>query len=124
MDEFEKERLEMIEFLGNKENVVEWIQGSKTVTCTLARNRISTHLLKMAEKYPDEVQVDVVNKDKTYVFHVPLSWVSIRKPRRVEMTEERKQRSIDALKAYREKKLMEEDAENLSPVDSVLEEEV
>lgn len=60
------------------ENVIEWLDGQKTATVTLSSRRQITKVKKLAEKHPDQVQIDWENKDGSIVVHMPVSAIQFR----------------------------------------------
>lgn len=64
-----------------KENVIEWITGQERVTITLSQRRLITKIKALAEKYPDEVEISIENKDGSVVAHLPLSYISVKHPK-------------------------------------------
>ena len=87
---------------GVQENCIEWIRGSQTATVTFPRSRFTTRITKLAELYPDEVQICHVNKDGSIVAHIPVEYVAIRKPKKMNYTEEQlevlRERGREAIK--------------------------
>jgi U3 small nucleolar ribonucleoprotein component len=81
------------------ENVIEWLKGQNRVTVTLSQGRYISKVKKLAEKYPDEVEVVAENKDGSIVAHVPLRYIKISRPK--EMTEEQKQKAAERLQRVR-----------------------
>lgn len=66
------------------EFAIEWIKGDNTATVTAPTStRLKGQVMRLAEKYPDEVEVTDVNKDGSIVAHVPVKWVNIRHPRKI-----------------------------------------
>lgn len=51
-----------------------------------------------AEKYPQECEILHRNDDGSIFAHVPLSWIKIGPPRKVELTDERKKELAARLK--------------------------
>ena len=88
--EFSEDRKEAVDWNDGRENVIEWLNGQDRVSCTVSQKRLVNQLKRLAEQYPDEVQIDDINKDGTVFAHAPLKWVNIKKPRQVEMSDERK----------------------------------
>ena len=77
MNDFEKACEEINkDFTSEKENVIEWILNSKTATVTFTQGKYITKIKKLAEKYPDRVQI-TSNKNGTVVAHIPTSAVKI-----------------------------------------------
>ena len=71
-----------------QENCIEWLTGSKTATVTFPRGKYATKIAKLAEQNPDEVQICHKNKDGSVVAHIPVSYVSVRKPKKMNYSEE------------------------------------
>ena len=60
-----------------KENVIEWIDGDKTVTCTFSQKRFVNRLSKMAEKHGSLVEILAKNPDGSILAKIPLSAIHI-----------------------------------------------
>lgn len=72
------------------EFAIEWIKGDDTATVTAPNaTRLKGQVMRLAEKYPDDVEVTDINKDGSIVGHVPVRWVNIRHPKKV--TDEQKE---------------------------------
>jgi len=59
------------------ENVIEWIDGDKYATCTFSSGKFANNVLKLAEKYPDDVKILAKNRDKSVLAKVPLNAVHV-----------------------------------------------
>ena len=78
---------------------IEWVKGDSTATVTAPEgSALNTRLTKLAEEYPDEV--DVRNSE---LFHVPVKWVKVSPPPRRTYTEEQKQQARERMKALLDK---------------------
>ena len=55
-----------------KENVIEWITGDETITCTLTQRKYINKVQKMTQQTPEKVQIIVENPDGSIVCHLPL----------------------------------------------------
>lgn len=78
---------------------IEWVKGDSTATVTAPEgSALNTRLTKLAEEYPDEV--DVRNSE---LFHVPVKWVKVSPPPRRTYTEEQKQKARERMKALANK---------------------
>lgn len=81
------------------EFVIEWIRGEKTASLTIPSN---THMKNKIMKFASESSsVNYIeNKDGSIFAHVPVDWISIRKPKQMNFSEEeiekRKQRILEA----------------------------
>ena len=61
------------------EFAIEWVVGDKTATVTVPEGTaLNNKLLRLMEKYPDEVEM--VNSE---LFHCPSSWVKISPPKQM-----------------------------------------
>lgn len=86
------------------ENVIEFLNGQKRATVTLSQGRYKTKIEKLAKERPDECKILARNSDGTILAHVPTSWVKISPPRKVEMSEDRKEELRKQLANARNKK--------------------
>ena len=86
------------------ENVIEFLNGQKRATVTLSQGRYKTKVEKLAKERPDECKILARNSDGTILAHVPTSWVKISPPRKVEMSEDRKEELRKQLANARNKK--------------------
>lgn len=111
MNEFEKAVSAIDERTGNAndENVFEFshIRGEEIIDYSPNSKRLvtatltgacgwRTKILKLAQKYPDEVQIIHTNKDKSIVCRFPADYLRINRPR--ELSEEEKKRRTELLK--------------------------
>ena len=89
------------------ENAIEFLDGQKTATVTLHDRRLRNRILKLAEQYPDEVQVikrpNSKGQQGYLVAHVPASWIQVVPVVKRQYTEEEKEVLRERLKAAREK---------------------
>ena len=105
MNDFEKAVNEIDGSSDSPECVIEWLRGNKTATVTFPNNtKFKSKVKKLAEQYPDEVQVVVENKDGSIVAHVPVSYIKVSAPRRVNYTDEQKKKFAENLLQARKKK--------------------
>lgn len=91
MKEFEKaceEAERDVSFNTECENAIEWIRDSDIATVTFTQGRYISKIEKLAEQFPDEVQIVARNKS-SIVAHIPVSYVKINR-RVLELTEERR----------------------------------
>lgn len=63
------------------ENVIEWLTGDTIATLTLSKGKMQNKVLKLHEKYPEEVEIVARNKDGSILVHLPLDWIKIYSPR-------------------------------------------
>ena len=83
------------------ETVYEHCSGDKTFTVTAAERWSVAMCKRLKEKYPDQVDIDYVNKDGSMVVHFPADWMKIVPKIKKELTEEEKAKRIERLKPYR-----------------------
>lgn len=92
MNEFEKaceqaEKDRNYEY--SQENCIEFLRGAKTATVCFSQGRYISKIKKLAEKYPEEVQITAENKDGSIVAHIPVSYIKINNSKREISEEER-----------------------------------
>ena len=54
------------------ENVLEWLKGGKIITATMCQKKYIHRLERLAEKFPNEVQITARNDDGSIVAHFPV----------------------------------------------------
>lgn len=64
--------------------------GAAYATLSSAEYPVINRMKKLAEKYPDEVQIVAENKDGSICAHVPWKWLKIAPPKSINMTDEEK----------------------------------
>lgn len=71
----------------------------KVMRVSTDERKMITHLLKLVEKYPDEAQI--IEKPETndgcLYMKCPASWLLIRHPKKVNLSEEQKKKSAQRL---------------------------
>lgn len=88
-----------------------FIKGEKVASVTAASGmKWNNSIRKLAEEFPEKVQIIAVNEDGSIFAHVPSSWMKIQPPRKVEMTDEQKAAAAERLRAVREKIKAEREA--------------
>ena len=82
------------------EYVIEWVEGDKTATVTAPEgSALSNKLIKLASECPDDVEMK-----HSELFHVPVKWVSVRKPKQMNYTEEQLKARSDWMRQLHSKK--------------------
>jgi len=107
MNEFEKACSEVEQdrnYEYSQENAIEWIKNSEVATVTFSQGRYISKIKKLAEKYPDKVQIKHENKDGSIVAHIPVKAIKINIIEGRELTEEQKERNKENLAKAREEK--------------------
>ena len=88
-----------------------FIKGEKVASVTAASGmKWNNSIRKLAEEFPEKVQIIAVNEDGSIFAHVQSSWMKIQPPRKVEMTDEQKAAAAERLRAVREKIKAEREA--------------
>lgn len=98
MKEFEKTTAEVEkdrDYELEQENCIEFLKGSKTATVTFTQGRFISKIYKLAEKFPEDVQIVAENKNKegnvsSIVAHIPTHYLNISNRKRELSDEERK----------------------------------
>ena len=88
--------------LGYNETVFEHDRGNDYWGISTGEQKWRNKLKKLAEQYPDEVKCIVQNDDGSVFYHVPESFVVVRKPKQMNLTEEQIAERAARLKAARE----------------------
>lgn len=88
---------------GENENAIEWLDTKQKATVTLHGGRLKNRVMKLAEEYPDDVEIrrEPDENGGFLVAKIPAKWVKITPPRRLELTDERKEELRERLKAHR-----------------------
>lgn len=73
----------------SNENNVEFLTGQRKVTFTFTARKYINRIKKYKESHPDDVDF-VENSGGSICGHVPLKWLKISPPRKVELTDEQK----------------------------------
>ena len=74
----------------SNENALEFLTGQDRVTLTFSMRKFVNKLKRYRESHPDEVDL-IENRDGTVCGHIPLNWVKISPPRKVNLTQEQKE---------------------------------
>ena len=73
----------------SNENNIEFLTSQRKVTFTFTARKYINRIKKYKESHPDDVDF-VENSDGSICGHVPLKWLKISPPRKVELTDEQK----------------------------------
>ena len=91
------------------ECVIEFVRGDKIASVTAASStRLNSRIKKLAEQYPEEVQILAVNDDGSVFAHIPVRFIKVGAPRKVDMSDERKAELAERFRLAREKIRAEE----------------
>jgi len=94
------------------ENVIGWYTGENHVLVTLSQKKFITKVRRLAENFPDEVEIVYVNKDGSVLCKLPLRAIKINLSAKRELTDEQKNDLAIRLKKARESG-MEVDEEDI-----------
>lgn len=86
----------------NNENMIEWVSGQHTITCTFTQNKFVHKVESLAKKHPDKVKILAKNDDGSICAKLPIKSLKLSIIER-ELSEEDKQ-----IRAERMRKLKEE----------------
>ena len=78
----------VIESQGDDSMIVDFQNGAKLCTVSLSRKKWINLIEEYAEKYPNEVTIKYRNKDGSIVAHMPVTYLRIRRPTQLELSEE------------------------------------
>ena len=84
------------------ENVIEWITNDKTVTVTLSQRKYITKIRRLAEKFPDEVEIMHTNKDGSILAKLSIRAIKINLTEKREITEEQREVLRERMKKMHE----------------------
>ena len=74
-----------------KENALNWITNEKVVSGTFTQPKLISKIKKLAEKFPEEVKIEYVNKDGSILCELPLRAIKINLTPKRELTDEQKE---------------------------------
>lgn len=80
----------------NRENMIDFITGTKTATVSFTNQKYINKIKKLYESHKEEFDYMVENKDGSVCARIPLSWIKITPPK--QMSEEQKQAASERLK--------------------------
>lgn len=88
------------------ELVIEWLKGDKEAVVTApVGTKICNRLKRYAEEGREEVSRLIENKDGSICCHVPIEWVSVRPPAKLDISDERRQEMRERMSALRASQL-------------------
>lgn len=88
-------------FPAPNENAIEFLRGQKRTTVTLTEPRYVNRIRKLAEQYPDEVEIvaDGPSNGGYLYAHIPTAWVRIQPPKKMNFTEEQLEERREAMRS-------------------------
>lgn len=95
---------------GENENAIEWLDSRDKATVTLHGGRLKNRVMRLAEEYPDEVEIrrEPDENGGFLVAKIPVKWVKITPPRRLELTDEQKEALAERLSVARASRIVSE----------------
>lgn len=81
------------------ENVIEFERDSKTATVTFCQGRYISRIKKLAERFPDDVEI--ISDGKSLVAHIPSRWIKINPPKQLDLSDERREELAERLRNLR-----------------------
>lgn len=90
-----------------QETVYEHASGGETFTITAAERWSVAMILRLKEKYPDQVEIAYENKDGSLLARVPFDWMRIVPKKRDTLTDEQRAERSERMKVQNLKRDME-----------------
>ncbi len=88
-----------------KETAWDHVTGEKFATFSTSEKKWIKAIEDLKKKYPDDVDIRVVNEDGSLVARLPASWFKIRPKKQTNMTQEQKDAARARLENARQKRL-------------------
>lgn len=80
------------------ENVIEWVKGNDKATVCFSQKRMISKIKKLAEKFPDEIEIVAENENQTSIIaHIPVKAIKINLSNKRIMSDEEKEAARDRL---------------------------
>ena len=84
------------------ETIIEHVESRSTFTISTDERKYKNALAKLRKEHPDEVERIAENADGSVMYHVPASWVRVRPPRKVNLTDERREELAARMRSLHE----------------------
>lgn len=92
------------------ECAIEWIKNGKHAGVTAyPRSALKGKLLRLAIQYPDDVKIIKENDDGSVFAHVPIKWIRVQKPKKMNLTDEEKAKRAEIMRRARNGNINYED---------------
>ena len=85
------------------DNSIIWAHDADTAEVTLSNRTSITRLKKLVESCPEECSIIAENRDGSVYAKVPSAWISIRRPKQMNYTEEQ----IEAMRETQRQRMLE-----------------
>jgi hypothetical protein len=86
-----------------KENVIEWITGTQTITVTFSQEKWRNKVINLQKEHPEDIDILADNGGKCIVAHMPLKYLHLFTNSH-EMTDEQREDAAKRMKDYWDKK--------------------
>lgn len=96
------------------ETIYEHFRGNDTITVTAAEQWSIAMCKNLKKKYPNQVDIDYVNKDGSMVVHLPFEWMRIVPKRKDTLSNEQKVAACERMRKGRERKATQGEKEPIS----------
>ena len=96
-----------------RETTLDHVMGEDHATVYSGERKWINQLLRLKEKYPNEVDIRYTNDDGSLVAHIPASWFGIRPKKKMKFSQEQIEASRARLEKARLKKNSGGDAREL-----------
>lgn len=81
------------------ETAIEHIAGEELCGISTGERTMRNRLAKLAEQNPEQVKCIALNEDGSVYYKVPWRWVTVRKPRTVNFSDEQRAAMSERMKA-------------------------
>lgn len=85
------------------ENVIEWVSGQHTISCTFSQTKYVNKIKSLAKKHPDKVKILAKNEDGSIFAKLPIKSLKLSIIER-ELSDEDKQIRADRMRKIKEEK--------------------
>lgn len=82
-----------------RETDIDHVNGVEHCNVTTGDKVVKNRLAKLAKEHPDQVVLMADNADSSVWYHVPWKWIQIRPPRKINMSEERRQELAEKMRS-------------------------
>ena len=89
-----------------RETAYDHISGENFFTLSSSEKKYINRIHKLKEKYPDDVDIRIINPDGSLLVRIPESWCRISPKRQVQMTSEQKIAAKERMLKARQKTIV------------------
>ena len=89
-----------------KETAFDYVDVDDTATFCSSERRWINKMIKLSETFPDEVQIKYMPEDNDGVIlvHLPKNWLKVSPPKKVNLSEEEREKRAERFRELRKKK--------------------